>query len=542
MSSTTSERISVAPKVKMLTTLRSSGYNNNSAIGDIVDNSIDAGAQNIYIDINSKNEIRISDDASGMSEDRLVEAMTMGSETDKNNGTTLGRFGFGMKTASLSLGRRLTVITKEIDGEIVTAVHDLDSMTAAQEIFVDVHRGTGQEHYRNSFTSHTRKSNKGTVVVIDKIDQLSNPNIPAYRGVLKGYLSEVFRNFINKGLNIYLNGSRIEATDIMLEKQGGEVYSDRDYTLPYLDENGKQKSTNVRVRLFLLPDLSKTKNKELGINQFNQGLYIMRNDRQIIRGNMQWLGLVKNSWYNRFRGEIYLGGELDKTVGIDFQKMETSNIRKSFESRIQAIVKPGFDAIQAIIRNQMMDALVEDEAREDQYRKIEEDINAHYDDVKKYKPEVDKTDVLEPSEEDEEKEPKAEKEEQPLPAPRKPKNKRLIETCNARLGADGVICDYEFKPDGVLRLTWNVDHKFYADFLANRDYETVGAMVKLFAATARTQARLLMGSDEERAKIEEYNQFISDEVGLFMSEPRRKKGNNSPQTIETEHDSITFLP
>jgi hypothetical protein len=522
MSTTASERISVAPKVKMLTTLRSSGYNNNSAIGDILDNSIDAGAQNIWIDINSKNEIRISDDASGMSETRLVEAMTMGSETDKNNGTTLGRFGFGMKTASLSLGRRLTVITKEVDGEIVTAVHDLDNMTAAQEIFVDVHRGVSHDHYRASFTSHTRKSNKGTVVVIDKIDQLSNPNIPAYRGVLKSYVSEVFRNFINEGLNIYLNTSRIEAADIMLEKHGGEVYSDRDYAMPYLDESGKQKSTIVRV-------------------QYNQGLYIMRNNRQIIRGNMQWLGLVKNSWYNRFRGEIYLSGELDKTVGIDFQKMETSNIRKSFEGRIQAIVKPGFDAIQAIIRNQMMDALVEDEAREDQYRKIEEDINAHYDEVKKYKPEAEKSDVVEPADE-EEKESKPEREDQPLPTPRKSKNKRLIETCNARLGADGVICDYEFKPDGVLRLTWNVDHKFYADFLANRDYETVGAMVKLFAATARTQARLLMATDEERAKIEEYNQFISDEVGLFMSEPRRKKGNHSPLTIETEHDSITFLP
>lgn len=534
----TTERIAIPPKVKMLTSLRYSGYNNNSAIGDIVDNSIDAGAKNIYIDITNKNTIRISDDASGMTESRLVEAMTMGSETDKNNGTSLGRFGFGMKTASLSLGRSLTVITKTIDGEIVTAVHDLDTMDEAQQIFVDVHRGATQEQYHNSFTNHTRKSNKGTVVVIDKIDQLSNPNIPAYRGVLKTYIAEVFRNFIKDGLvNIYLNGAKIEAVDISLEKQGGEVYSDRNYLLPYLDEKGKQKSTTVRVRLFLLPDLSKTKNKELGINQFNQGLYVMRNNRQIIRANMQWLGLVKNSWYNRFRGEIYIGGEVDKTVGIDYQKMETANIHKSFETRIQAIIKPGFDAIQSIIRNQMMDALVEDEAREDQYRKIEEDINAHYDEVKKYKPETDKTNFTEPLE----KEPKLEKDEPQLSTPRKPKNKRLIETCNARLGVDGVICDYEFKPDGVLRLTWNVDHKFYADFLANRDYETIGTMVKLFAATARTQARLLMDTDEKRAKIEEYNQFISDEVGLFMSEPRRKKSDNSPQVIETEHDSITFL-
>lgn len=521
MSTTISERISIAPKVKMLATLRNSGYNNNSAIGDIVDNSIDAGARNIYIDINSKREIRVSDDASGMSETQLVEAMTMGSETNKNSGTTLGRFGFGMKTASLSLGRRLTVITKEIDGEIVTAVHDLDSMTAAQEIFVDVHRGISHENYRASFTNHTRKSNKGTVVVIDKIDQLSNPNIPAYRGVLKGYLSEVFRNFIKDGLNIYLNGSRIEATDIMLEKQGGWVYSDREYVIPYLDENSQQKSSAVRIRLLVLPDLSKPKNKELGINQFNQGMYIMRNNRQIIRSNMQWLGLVKSSWYNRFRGEVYLNGELDKTVGINFQKMETSNIHNSFESRIQAIIKPGFDAIQLIIRNQMMDALVEDKVREDQYRKIEEDVNSHYDEVKKYKPEIEKTGVVEPVEDDT-KEVKPEKEDQPISNPRKTKNKRLIETRNARLGADGVICDYEFKADGVLILTWNVDHKFYTDFLVNRDYETIGVMVKLFAATARTQARLLMTTDEDRAKIEEFNQFSSDEVNLFMSEPRFK--------------------
>ena len=519
MTAFSTERIKIAPRVKTLTTLRNSGYDNNSAIGDIVDNSIDAGAKNIWVDIISKNEISISDDATGMSEARLVEAMTLGSETDKENGTTLGRFGFGMKTASLSLGRRLTVITKEINSEIVAAVHDLDAMTKANDIFVDVYRSKNGDNYNKSFLSHTRGSKKGTVVVIDTIDSLSNPNIVTYRTVLKTYLAEVFRNFIENGLNIFINGTKIEATDIALLKHGGEVYSDREYKLPYLDEDGKQKSTIVRIRLFLLPNLSKTRNKEIGINQTHQGLYIMRNNRQIIRANMHWLNLVKNSCYNRFRGEIYLGGILDKTVGIDFQKTTTSNIRESFKTRIQAIIKPGFDAIQAIIRNQMMDALVEDEAREDQYRKIDEDINAHFDEVKKVKPEIVKNNTLDLNEKEE----KEEKEEKVIPAPRKLKSKRLIETSNARMGADGVICDYEFKADGVLRLTWNVDHKFYVDFLANSDYETVGVIVKLFAANARSQASLLMNSDEERAKIEEYNQIVSEELTLFMSDPRSKR-------------------
>lgn len=523
MTNLSTERIKITPRVKILTTLRNSGYDNNSAIGDIVDNSIDAGAKNIWIDIVSKHEISVSDDATGMSEERLVEAMALGSETDKNSGTTLGRFGFGMKTASLSLGRCLTVITKQPNSGIVTAVHDLDVMNKEQDIFVDVHRCKAGEKFSKSFSARTRGSNKGTVVVISSIDSLSNPNIATYRTNLKTYIAEVFRNFINNGVNIFINGIKIEATDIILLKHGGEVYSDREYKLPYIDDSGKQKSTIVRIRLFLLPNFTKTNNKNLGINQLHQGLYIMRNDRQIIRANMQWSGMVKSASYNRFRGEIYFKGELDKTVGIDFQKTTTSNVRESFKSRIQAIIKPGFDAILGIIRNQAMNALVEDEEREEQYQKIDEDINTHFDEVTKIKPEVIKN-VQSDLEEKAAKESKDEKEEKPNPISRKSKNKRLIETSNARMGADGVICDYEFKSDGVLRLVWNVDHKFYSDFLANRDFETVGVIVKLFAANARTQASLLMNNDDERAKIEEYNQIVSEELNLFMSDPRKKRG------------------
>lgn len=531
-----SVRIGIVPNVKMLQSARASGYSNYSAIADLVDNCIDAGAKNVYIDINNSTSIRIADDASGMNESTLIEGLKMGSETGKDTSSTLGRFGFGLKTASLSIGRRLTVMTKMQDAEFVTAIHDFDEMNKEREFFVRVDRGLEYKDHANQFQTYTRNSTTGTVVMIDNLDRLSNNNIPAFRGLLKTYLGEVFRNFISsKSVNIHINGVKIPAADTMLVKSKSVMYSDRTYPMPYIDTTGKQRTSLVRVVLYIMPDLSKSGNKELGINQTNQGLYVMRNNRQIIRSNMQWLGLTKGSYYNRFRGEIYLSGELDETVGIDFQKMETANIKKYFETRIQSIIKPGFDAIMTQVRNDMMNRLVEDEEREEQYRRIEDDINAHYDDVKKLKPEPEKiqtpvTDVLPTEEEEEEKE-------QKTPAPRKPKTKKLVETCNARLGVDGLMCDFFYKPDGVLRLTWNVDHRFYTGFLVDANTETLGVIVKLFASMARNELRVFNTDDERRAMVEEFNQLMSDEMSAFMAVPTKKRGN----TVEIEdldHPSI----
>ena len=118
---------SAAPVIQAL---RSIGYNAQTAIADIVDNSIDAKATciNIAFEYNNGNGfIKITDNGLGMTEEELQKAMTIGSKDprEKRQKEELGRFGMGLKTASFSLGKRLCVVTKK-EGIVSERCWDLD--------------------------------------------------------------------------------------------------------------------------------------------------------------------------------------------------------------------------------------------------------------------------------------------------------------------------------------------------------------------------------------------------------------------------------
>src|SRR5439155_17703470 len=105
----------VIPSARRLTrSLRDLGYDISSALADLVDNSIAAAARNIWIDTHFDGEyswIRILDDGCGMTERQLREAMRFGTQREYRE-DELGRFGLGLKSASLSQCRRLTVATR----------------------------------------------------------------------------------------------------------------------------------------------------------------------------------------------------------------------------------------------------------------------------------------------------------------------------------------------------------------------------------------------------------------------------------------------
>jgi len=115
----------------MIESLRAFGYDLKTAISDLIDNSITAGAENIWVDFywnGLSSFIRITDDGTGMSEQRLIEAMRPGSRNplEKRDLKDLGRFGLGLKTASFSQCRRLTVASKVKDSKTAIRRWDLD--------------------------------------------------------------------------------------------------------------------------------------------------------------------------------------------------------------------------------------------------------------------------------------------------------------------------------------------------------------------------------------------------------------------------------
>ncbi|HAS56450.1 MAG TPA: ATP-binding protein, partial [Firmicutes bacterium] len=115
------------PKVALLESIRSIGYDFNSALADIVDNSISAKAKNIHINlIPSIPAIAIIDDGEGMDEEELDSAMDLGSKNpnDVRRADDLGRFGMGLKSASFSQCRNLTTTSLK-NGQIRSMTWDL---------------------------------------------------------------------------------------------------------------------------------------------------------------------------------------------------------------------------------------------------------------------------------------------------------------------------------------------------------------------------------------------------------------------------------
>ena len=115
----------------MIETFRAIGYNIETAIADIIDNSISANSKNIWINFEwkgSKTWLSIKDDGIGMNDAELIQAMRPGSKNplQERNQKDLGRFGLGLKTASFSQARKLTVISKKADYKSVFWTWDLD--------------------------------------------------------------------------------------------------------------------------------------------------------------------------------------------------------------------------------------------------------------------------------------------------------------------------------------------------------------------------------------------------------------------------------
>ncbi len=114
---------------RLMESLRDIGYDLPAAVADLVDNSLDARADNVHVDLEHDRDggwIRIADDGDGMTERQLDEAMRYGSARHYTGGD-LGHFGLGLKTASLSQCRRLTVATRStLKGPVRVRRWDLD--------------------------------------------------------------------------------------------------------------------------------------------------------------------------------------------------------------------------------------------------------------------------------------------------------------------------------------------------------------------------------------------------------------------------------
>ncbi|MBX4199257.1 ATP-binding protein [Candidatus Parcubacteria bacterium] len=302
---------------KLINSLRNTGYTSYAAIEDIIDNSIDADAKTIRVFVEHKNnELRviIADDGIGMDEEVLDQALRLGSLTDREEMSDLGKYGMGLCTASISMARRLEVLTREKGGQLYYGAQDLDDVVSKNK-FIKIQREanrTDENLFEGKIGAH------GTVVVLSKVDRLSDSNVAQFATKLTRDLGRIYRKFIEAGVKFYVNEKKVEMSDpLWLNDKKTQIYSDEEYDLPRSITGGRKES--IRVKIALLPEMSDALMKELKINIPSQGFYILRNNREIADGLS--LGVfIKHGDFNRLRIELSFSASLDNEMGVRFSK------------------------------------------------------------------------------------------------------------------------------------------------------------------------------------------------------------------------------
>ena len=153
---------------RLVESLRHLGYGNYEAIADIVDNSIDADAQRIAVRIQQKtnqHQISIADTGRGMSKSVLDQAMRLGSITQRDVHSDLGKFGMGLVTASLSIARKCHVITRGEDG-CLSSAWDVDEIIAQNAFMKHFEQATSEEV--QILDDEIGADTTGTIVILSK--------------------------------------------------------------------------------------------------------------------------------------------------------------------------------------------------------------------------------------------------------------------------------------------------------------------------------------------------------------------------------------
>lgn len=319
----------------LMTSMRSMGYTFESAIADVIDNSVSAKCHRIDIKfpIDPQDSfVAICDDGEGMDENELFDAMKYGSQIKRNMRAVddLGRFGLGLKSASLSQCRKLTVMSKK-NNKVSALRWDLDHVLNAGDW--SVIEFSNEEISEIKFSDYLVDKKSGTVVLWEDFDVLQKSSggiyseLSNYQEIVANYLSLIFHRYLNKPkpdtVDIFINNYQLKGLDPFLEKHK-KTNIRREITLPILDSDGNEQY--IYVQPYILPfqkDLSaEDKKKSGGIEEYRtkQGFYVYRNERLIIWGT--WFGKKKGELTKHARVRVDIPNTLDDIWRIDIKKQK----------------------------------------------------------------------------------------------------------------------------------------------------------------------------------------------------------------------------
>jgi hypothetical protein len=319
----------------LIESMRSIGYRPPTAIADLIDNSIAAAARKIEVHIEPVTEkrrgwVKITDDGSGMSANELYEAMRWGGDGPQTSRkrNDLGRFYLGLKTASFSIGKRLTVVSRK-NGLTSALRWDLDAVSKSGKwLPLD---GADKEdllHFQGTILDPKDKRKSGTVVLISSVDKMKvgarsleseERNRSGLILAISSHLRVVFHRFLEKNtIKIKFGSMELQPWNLLGPSGSCEEQS-------WVKDSEPLFGGKVKVRTFIIPHhkyLSEDAHKNLGGPggwNAHQGFFIYRNDRLIMPGG--WLGYSRPEEHCKLaRVVVDLTNDTDEAWGLDVMK------------------------------------------------------------------------------------------------------------------------------------------------------------------------------------------------------------------------------
>lgn len=333
------ESIPFAPN--LVESMRSLGYSFKTAIADLIDNSVGALAKRIDLIMPPSDNpyLIILDNGHGMTNNELETALKFGSKSplEERNEEDLGRFGLGMKSASLSQCRKLIVASKK-NGKLSCYSWDIDYINEKKNWVLIEYDETEINKLPN--IERLKELKHGTYLLLQNFDRISastqnlSSTLNSYMSETIDHLALIFHRFIEDGLQIYVNNNLIEGRDPFLRKHHATQ------TLKEIEVRAD--NYPIKVRPYILPHINKLTNDDIkkvgGREDLKnyQGFYIYRNNRLIIYGT--WFRLYRKEELSKLaRIMVDIPKELDYMWSIDIKK-SSANLPDVIKSKLYSCI------------------------------------------------------------------------------------------------------------------------------------------------------------------------------------------------------------
>ena len=312
---------------------RDTGYKSTgSAIAELIDNSLDAGAtcidvsiQQVQAESGDELSIRVSDNGCGMTPEVLRVALQFGGSTRFGSRTTTGRYGMGLPNGALSQARRLEVYTWTKGSQAWSSYLDVDEIVSRS-----IH--TVPTPGAKCLTPPPETAS-GTIIILRKCDRVDTKKIDVLEVALAAELGRIFRRFLQAGTRIKINGRRVSPIDPLFIAPGANISGAKLYGPPLefklrmpLNQPTHAAVSQVSVVFSELPiekwhSFSNAKKNRLGISK-SAGVSIVRAGREIDVGWYFMGGKRKENYDDWWRCEINFSPDADELFGVTHSKQK----------------------------------------------------------------------------------------------------------------------------------------------------------------------------------------------------------------------------